>query len=456
MSQYVVVDPFTGCEHRRFPGINDRQLDDLVAQAASAVPVVARSTSADRSGLLAKVADLYVERCSDLAEISVMEMGKPIAQAIHEIEFTASIFRYYATNADDLLADEPILVRDGRGEALLRRAPLGVILGVMPWNYPYYQAARFAAPNVLVGNSVLLKPAPQCPESAAAMQQVMQDAGAPDGVYSTILASDEQVVSLLENPDVQGVSVTGSERAGAAIAEVAGRNLKKVVLELGGSDPFIVFSTGDLDATVYHAATTRLENTGQACNAAKRYIVHDDIYDEFAARLVELFGSDQLRPADPRLEETMIGPVSSTVAADRLADQLARGLEQGARVLVGGQRDGNLFAPTVLVDVTADNDIYHEEVFGPIAVLHRVSSEGEAIALANDTPFGLGAYVFSADLEQAERVADRLQTGMVTINLAHGEAPELPFGGVKRSGYGRELGRLGVDEFVNKRLVRKA
>lgn len=456
MARYAVSDPFSGETHGEFAAITHVQLEDIVARAAGAVPTVASSIAANRSGLLANVAGRYLEQRRELAALIVREMGKPMTQAIHEVEFTASIFAYYAENAVSLLADEPIVVHDGPGEAVVRRAPLGTVLGVMPWNYPYYQAARFAAPNILVGNSVLLKPAPQCPESALVMQQIMGDAGVPDGVYSTILASEEQVAALLADPRVHGVSVTGSERAGMAIAEVAGRNLKKVVLELGGSDPFILLSTDDLDATVQDAASTRLENTGQACNAAKRYIVHEDVYDDFAARIVELFASDQMRPADPRLDDTMIGPVSSAAAADQLAGQLSRAVDQGARVLVGGRRDGNLFAPTILTDVTAENAIYREELFGPIAVLHRVASEDQAVALANDTPYGLGAYVFSADPGQAERVADRLNTGMVTINMAHGEAPELPFGGVKRSGYGRELGRFGVDEFVNKRLIRRA
>jgi succinate-semialdehyde dehydrogenase / glutarate-semialdehyde dehydrogenase len=456
IERYAVTDPFTNRAHGEFAMISDSELDAALGRADSVVTRSMGSLAASRKRLLERVAALYSERARALADICVREMGKPIAQAVHEVEFSASIFKYYADNAERLLADELIALGESPGSAVVRLAPLGTVLGVMPWNYPYYQAARFAAPNLLVGNSVMLKPAPQCPESAHAMQQIIEDAGAADGTYTTILASERQVAALLADPRIHGVSVTGSERAGAAIAEVAGRNLKKTVLELGGSDPFILFSAADLDVAVHHAATTRLENTGQACNASKRYLIHEDVYEPFVERLVALFASEALRPSDPRLEETLIGPVSSLAAADRLADQLERAIGQGARVLVGGRRDGTMFEPTVLTDVSRDNEIYYEELFGPVAVLHRVSTEQHAIDLANDTPYGLGAYVFSEDRAQAERVADQLQTGMVSINLAHGEAPEIPFGGVKRSGFGRELGRFGVDEFVNKRLIRTA
>lgn len=452
MIDYKVVDPYTGIEHGSYSTLTVEALEDVLGTADRASGAVLTQ----RVQLLANVAKAYVDRRHELADIVVREMGKPVDQAVHEVEFSASIYQYYADNAAALTADEVIEVDDGRGEALVRRMPLGPVLGVMPWNYPYYQAARFAAPNLLIGNPVLLKPAPQCPESALEMQRIHDEAGWPAGSYATILASHEQVANLVADSRVHGVSVTGSERAGAALAETAGRHLKKVLLELGGSDPFILFSTDDLDATVYQAATARLENTGQACNAAKRYIVHDDIYDAFAHKLVELYSSEALVPSDPALSSTMIGPVSSEAAAARLADQLSRGIAQGARVLVGGGIDGNLIWPTILTNVARDNEIYFEEIFGPIAVLHRVHSEDEAVALANDTPYGLGAYVFSSDLAQAGRVAERLHSGMVSINLAHGESPALPFGGVKRSGFGRELGRFGVDEFVNKRLVRTA
>jgi succinate-semialdehyde dehydrogenase/glutarate-semialdehyde dehydrogenase len=340
----------------------------------------------------------------------------------------------------------------GDGSAVVRKSPLGVLLGIMPWNFPYYQVARFAGPNLIIGNPVLLKHAPQCPESAEAIAQIFVDAGFPAGAYTNIYASNDQVARIIGSPIIQGVSLTGSERAGAAVAEVAGRHLKKVVLELGGSDPFILLSTDDLDATVEAAVMARIDNCGQACNAAKRFIVADDLYDEFldkftAAALATPVGN----PDDP---DTVIGPLSSQAAADRLAEQVDAAVAAGATLVSAGERSGAFFPPGVLTGVDRDNPAYHEELFGPVAMVHRVSSEDEAIELANDTPFGLGSYLFTTDPEQADRVADAIQAGMVYVNIVAADSPELPFGGIKRSGSGRELGRWGADEFVNKKLIR--
>jgi succinate-semialdehyde dehydrogenase/glutarate-semialdehyde dehydrogenase len=337
--------------------------------------------------------------------------------------------------------------------AFVRRSPFGVLLGIMPWNYPYYQVARFAGPNLVIGNTILLKHAPQCPESAEAMEQIFHDAGFPAGAYTNIFATNDQIETVIADPRVRGVSLTGSERAGAAVAEIAGRNLKKVVLELGGSDPFILLSTDDLDGTVEAAVSARLENTGQACNAAKRFIVADDLYEPFLQKFTAAVSS--AKPGDPTSPDTLIGPLSSTTATERLDEQVKRAISQGATVAAGGgESDGNFYPPTVLTGITPDNDAYHEELFGPVAQVYKVGSEDEAVALANDTPFGLGSYLFTTDHEQALRVADKIEAGMVFINIVGAEAAELPFGGVKRSGYGRELGRFGADEFVNKKMVR--
>jgi succinate-semialdehyde dehydrogenase/glutarate-semialdehyde dehydrogenase len=306
----------------------------------------------------------------------------------------------------------------------------------------------------VIGNTILLKHAPQCPESAAAMQQMFDDAGFPDGAYENIYASNEQIEWVIADPRLRGVSVTGSERAGAAVAEIAGRNLKKVVLELGGSDPFIVLGTNDLDKTVEDAVAARLDNTGQSCNAAKRFIVVDDLYEPFLEKFKEKMSAT--KPGDPHSNDTEVGPLSSKLAADRLEDQVKRAIDQGATVVVGGKRDGNFFEPTILTDIGPDNDAYREELFGPVAQVYRVSSEDEAVELANDTPFGLGSYVMSTDTEQAARVADKIEAGMVYVNIVGADSPELPFGGVKRSGFGRELGHFGADEFVNKKLIRVA
>ncbi|HNG57252.1 MAG TPA: aldehyde dehydrogenase family protein, partial [Solirubrobacterales bacterium] len=299
---------------------------------------------------------------------------------------------------------------------------------------------------------VLLKPAPQCPESAEAIAKMMDDAGVPSGAYQTILATNDQIADAIADPRVRGVSLTGSERAGAAVAEIAGRNLKKVVLELGGSDPFILLGSGDLEEAIQSAVDARLDNTGQSCNAAKRFIVTEDLYDDFLAGFTEKMKS--VEPGDPASDETAIGPLSSSTATERLQDQLDRAVAQGAEVVVGGERNGNFFPVTVLTGVTPENDAYREEFFGPVATVYKVASEDEAVELANDTPFGLGSYVFTDDPEQARRVAENLDTGMVYVNGVGLDGAELPFGGVKRSGFGRELGTYGIQEFINKKLIR--
>jgi succinate-semialdehyde dehydrogenase / glutarate-semialdehyde dehydrogenase len=455
MSEYAVVDPATGETVKEYPTISDAELRAEIAKAEQVHRDWSTSlTVAERAALIRRVGELHAERSQELGEIIVREMGKPITEAVGEVEFSAGIYEFYADNAEALLADEPIKLLGGDGSAVVRRSSLGVLLGIMPWNYPYYQVARFAGPNLLIGNTVLLKHAPQCPESAAAMQQIFLDAGFPDGAYVNIYATNAQIEWVIADPRVQGVSLTGSERAGAAVAEIAGRNLKKVVLELGGSDAFVLLATDDMDHTVAQAVEARLSNTGQACNAGKRFIVADPLYEPFLQKFTEAMTA--VKPGDPRSPDTVIGPLSSSTAADRLEDQLQRAIAQGAQLVAGGERDGNFFTPTVITGVTPDNDAYREEFFGPVAQVYRVASEDEAIALANDTPFGLGSYVVTNDPGQAERVADRLDVGMVFVNAVGAEGVELPFGGVKRSGFGRELGRFGADEFVNKKLIRTA
>ena len=353
-----------------------------------------------------------------------------------------------------ITADQPLTIL-GEGTALIRRSPLGVLFGIMPWNFPYYQVARFAAPNLVLGNVIVLKHASQCPESAAAIEAIYRDAGLPDGAYVNVYVSAEQAARIVADPRIQGVSVTGSERAGAAVAEVAGRHLKKVALELGGSDPFIVLATDDLDAVVAAATEARLDNTGQSCNAAKRFIVVDGLYDEFLAKFATAMAASPL--GDPMARGTVLGPLSSVEAATRLQGQVDRAVAQGATVVTGGgSRDGAYYPATVLTDVTPEMDAYREEFFGPVGVVYRVADEDAAVTLANDTSFGLGSYVFSNDPDQAARVADRIEAGMVYVNIVMADSPELPFGGVKRSGTARELGLLAADEFVNKKLIRTA
>jgi succinate-semialdehyde dehydrogenase/glutarate-semialdehyde dehydrogenase len=455
MTQYAVVDPASGETVRNYDSIGDDALDEAIAAASEAHESWSRSTTADeRAEIIRRVADLHTERRDELAAIIVREMGKPLEQALGEVDFAADIYRYYADNAAGFLKDEKIELQDAAGDAFIRRSSLGVLLGIMPWNFPYYQVARFAGPNIIIGNTILLKHAEQCPESSLAIEAIFRDAGAPRGAYTNVFATHDQVAKIIAHPRVQGISLTGSERAGAAVAELAGRHLKKVVLELGGSDPFILFSTDDLDATVESAVNARLDNNGQSCNAAKRFIVADELYDAFVEKFTAAITAVQ--PADPNAPGTVLGPLSSTAAAERLQEQLDRAVAQGATVLARGERKDTYFPPAVLADVTSDMDAYREEFFGPVAQVYRVADESEAIRIANDTQYGLGSYVFTTDPDQAMRVADRIDAGMVWINLVLGDSPELPFGGVKSSGSGRELGRYGADEFVNKKLIRVA
>ncbi|MDT5236992.1 MAG: succinate-semialdehyde dehydrogenase / glutarate-semialdehyde dehydrogenase [Mycobacterium sp.] len=445
MSLYAVVDPATGDVVKEFPTATDEQMEQGLAGASRAYREWSKKSALDeRAALIRRVAELHNERKDDLAKIIQREMGKPLDQSVGEVEFSASIYEFYADNAAKFLADEPIDLLDGEGSALIRRSAVGVLLGIMPWNYPYYQVARFAGPNLVLGNTIVLKHAPQCPESAAALQQIFLDAGYPEGAYVNVYATNEQIAEAIADPRVQGVSLTGSERAGAAVAEIAGRNLKKVVLELGGSDPFILLSSNDLDATVEAAVDGRFENTGQACNAAKRFIVVDSVYDEF----LEKFTAKVKEKADG------LAPLSSVAAAERLAEQVDRAVADGATLVSEGERKGAFFPPGVLTNVSPDSASYKEELFGPVATVYKVSSEDEAVELANDTPFGLGSYVFTSDADQAKRVADMIDAGMVFVNAVGAEGVELPFGGIKRSGFGRELGRFGIDEFVNKKLIR--
>ena len=452
MSMYAVVNPATGEKLEEYPEISDGELDAAIARAWEARDALSSLSAAERAEKVKRVGELHLERREELAAIIVKEMGKPTEQALGEVDFCGDIYGYYADRAADFLKDEPIELLAGEGTAVIRRSAIGPLLGIMPWNFPYYQVARFAGPNLIVGNPILLKPAPQCPESAEAIQKMYDDVGLPEGAYQTILAANKQIAEkVIPDPRVLGVSVTGSERAGAAVAEVAGRNLKKVVLEMGGSDPFIVLATQNLDEVVDAAVEARLDNTGQSCNAAKRFIVVDELYDDFLAKFTEKM--KEVEPGDPAQDSAM-GPLSSSTAADRLQDQIDRAKAQGAEAVLDGDRKDNFFGTTVLTGISPESDAYREEFFGPVASVYRVSSEEEAIRVANDTPFGLGSYLFTTDPEQGDRVANDIEAGMVFVNGVLLDGAELPFGGVKRSGFGRELGPYGMDEFVNKKLIR--
>jgi succinate-semialdehyde dehydrogenase/glutarate-semialdehyde dehydrogenase len=453
VSEFKVVNPATNQTEREFATATDAEVEQVLERSARAYQSWRTTAKDERAKVLLRVAGLYKERIDDLAALITREMGKPTREAKGEIALVVSIYRYYADQGPVLLEDTPLSPRAG-GKALVRKEPIGPLLGIMPWNFPYYQVARFAAPNLMAGNAIILKHAPQCPESALAMEQVFRDAGLAEDAYINIFAANSQIADMIADPRVAGVSVTGSERAGAAVAEVAGRNLKKVVLELGGSDPFIVLDSDDVTRTVKAAVVGRMGNAGQACNAAKRIIVVGDLYDEFAGQFTAAMAA--LRPGDPADPASDLGPLSSEAAAERLMGQISDAVDKGATLRTGGKRvdrPGAFVEPTVLTDVTPQMRAYHEELFGPAAVIYRVADASEAVELANSSPFGLGGVVYSADPGWAQEVADLLETGMVWINSPQGSMADLPFGGTKRSGTGRELGPYGIDEFVNKKLI---
>ncbi|GEN22663.1 succinate-semialdehyde dehydrogenase [Halomonas cupida] len=455
MISYQVTNPATGEVESTYATASDAEIHQALEGAHAAWKSWRTVAPEERAALLTRVADLHHQRREELADIIVREMGKPKAQALGELSVVVDIYRYYADNGPAWLAPEAITTAGATAQ--VRKQGLGVLLGIMPWNFPYYQVARFAAPNLLNGNTILLKHAPQCPESAQAIEQIFRDAGAAQGLYTNIFASNEQVSELIEDPRVLGVSLTGSERAGAAVAEQAGRHLKKVVLELGGSDPFLVLADADLEQAVTHAIQGRFGNCGQACNAAKRIIVEDAVYDAFLAAFEQ--GIQSIKVGNPMADDTVMGPMSSEQALRNLDGQVQDAISQGARLVTGGKRldqPGAWYAPTLLVDVTPDMRIFHEELFGPVAVVYRASDLEEAIALANDSQYGLGAVIQTTDPVRAQALADRLEVGMVHINEPPGSEAELPFGGVKRSGFGRELGRAGMDEFVNRQMVKVA
>jgi len=451
--RYQVVNPATGQLEREFPTATDAEISEVLGRAERGYLSWRHTSKAERADILRRVAQLYRDRSSDLGAIITREMGKTTAEAKGELKFTAAIYRYYAEQGPELLKDEPLPSRTP-GAAWVRKSPIGPLLGIMPWNYPYYQVARFAAPNLMIGNTIVLKHAPQCPESALAMEQIFHDAGLPADAYINVFATNEQVAAMIADPRISGVSVTGSERAGSAVATQAGEHLKKVVLELGGSDPFIVLDTADLAGVAKAAADARMENAGQACNASKRMIVADGVYDEFIREFTKAMAAQVT--GDPTDPATTYGPLSSERAAQNLMDQINDAVGKGATVHTGGHRvdrPGAFVEATVLSGVTPAMRAYTEELFGPAAVVYRVADADEAVELANSSAYGLGGAVFSSDEALALDVADRLDVGMVWINQPEGGGPELPFGGTKRSGVGRELGPLGIDEFVNKKLI---
>lgn len=453
MSIFRVTNPATGETETEFDALTDAEVDDALNRAAAAYETWKNTPLEERANVLRQFASLVEDRRDELAEVISREMGKRLVDAKGELQYGIDIPNYYADHAAEFLADEHRDSPSG-GRAVVRKSAVGVLLGVMPWNYPYYQVVRFAAPNLAAGNVVLVKHAPQCPQSAILIEDLFREAGLPDGAYINLFATHEQIERVIADPRVQGVSVTGSERAGSAIASLAGRHLKKVVLELGGSDPYLILDTDDLAGVVQHCTKARLSNAGQSCNAGKRFIVVEHLYDDFVAEFTRSMAS--MRPGDPLADDSSFGPLVSREAAAQLADQVEEAVTKGATAQTGGvpaEGPGAFFPATVLTGVKPGMRAYEEELFGPVAVVHKVADADEAVRLANDSPFGLGAAVFHRDPEVALAIADRLDTGMVWINEREGGGASLPFGGTKRSGFGRELGPDGIGEFLNRKLI---
>lgn len=454
MTTYQTINPATGAVVKTFAAASDADIETALESSHRAFESWRNVAIDDRAETMQRAADLMHERAQDLAELITLEMGKLPAEARAEVELSANILGYYAQHGPRILDDEKLNPASG-GSAVVVNDPIGPLIGVMPWNFPQYQIVRFAGPNLVAGNTILLKHAPDCPQSALAFEQLMRDAGVPEDACINIFATNEQIQTIINDPRTAGASVTASERAGSAVAATAGENLKKVVLEMGGNDPYIVLDTSDMDATVDEAVRGRMANSGQSCIASKRMIVADELYDEFVSTLTDRMSA--LRVGEPTDQNTDVAPLHEEQAAQSLMDQVDDAVDEGATVRCGGQRadrPGAFVEPTVLTDVTRDMRAFHEELFGPVAVVYSVAGEEEAIALANDSSYGLGGSVISDNTDRAERVAQRIDTGMVWINQATWTEPDLPFGGTKRSGVGTELGEDGIQQFLNKKLIR--
>ncbi len=448
----ATINPATGETVRTFEELDDAALEAKLEGAQTAFSSWKRTPLAQRAERMAKAAELLLGEKERWARLMVEEMGKPIGAARAEAEKCARVCHYYAEHAAEYLADTAVDTGDGR--AFVRNLPLGPVLAVMPWNFPFWQAFRFIAPGLMAGNVGLLKHASNVPQCALAIEEVLLRAGFPEGVFQTLLVGHRKAARVLEDPRVAAATLTGSEHAGASVAGAAGRSIKKTVLELGGSDPFVVLPSADLDTAVKTAVAARNLNNGQSCIAAKRFIVHREVYERFERGfLAELA---KLKVGDPMEEDTAVGPLATSEIREGVAEQVDDAVAKGARLLAGGQRIGDrgwFYAPTVLSEIPADARAHSEEVFGPVALLFRVENLDEAIALANASEFGLGSSVWTRDASEQERCIQELEAGMTFVNAMVASDPRLPFGGVKRSGYGRELGLDGILEFVNRKSV---
>ncbi len=453
--EYQSINPFNGKVLKTFEELSDNQLETAMETAETCFETWRHRSFAERAAVVSKAAAIMRSHVDEFAHPVTLEMGKLIDEARGEVVLSADIIDYYAKNAERFLRSKNL--EPSSGEAEIESSPFGILLGVEPWNFPYYQLARFAAPNLMAGNVVMVKHAGCVPQCAIAFEKLWMDAGAPAGAYTNLLISHDQVNRVIDDPRIKGVALTGSVDAGKIVAGRAGLNLKKTTMELGGSDAFIVLEDADLDKTVKWAIWAKMNNTGQCCVAGKRFIVVDELADRFLGKFQTALAA--LKPGDPMDETTTLGPLSTEAALVKLLDQVNRAVANGARLVMGGKRidrPGAFMEPTILTDIKPDNPAYREEFFGPVALFFRVKNEDEGVALANDSDFGLGGSVFTKDIERGKRVASEIDTGMVFVNHPTWTTPDLPFGGVKNSGYGRELSSMGIQEFVNKKLVRVA
>jgi succinate-semialdehyde dehydrogenase/glutarate-semialdehyde dehydrogenase len=446
------VNPASGEEVRTFEALTEGEIDGKIQHAADTFREYRNISFAERARMMTRAAEILEEEAEDFGRLMTSEMGKTLAAATAEAQKCARGCRYYAENAERFMADEEVELAGAR--AYIRYEPLGPILAVMPWNFPFWQVFRHAAPALMAGNVILLKHASNVPQCALAVEDIIHRAGFPEGAFQTLLIGSSQVQAVIDDSRVRAVTLTGSEGAGRQVGSEAGENIKPSVLELGGSDPFIVMPSADLEKAVSTAVTSRTLNNGQSCVNAKRIIVHEEIADEFERRFVESMAA--LKVGDPMDEDTDMGPLATSQMLEDVADQVRKSVEAGARVLTGGEpmdEPGNFYPPTVITDIPGDSPAYREEIFGPVASLFRVRDIDEAIHLANDTSFGLSSSAWTDDPQEQERFINEIEAGMVYVNRMTESTPEIPFGGAKNSGYGRELSHFGIHEFTNIKTV---
>lgn len=446
------INPATGTVEKTFKTESPEQVDKKLAKAQSAFVKWSKTTFAQRRELFKKLIAVIEKNKEEYARINTLEMGKPIKQSIGEIEKCGKGIQFYMNHGEEILA--PRHIKTEMKASYIRHDPLGVILAVMPWNFPFWQAIRAAAPAIMAGNTLILKHASNVPQSAMALENMFKEAGFPEGVFTSIFVSGTNMEEVIADNRISAVTVTGSEEAGRRIAGIAGNNLKKTVLELGGSDPFIVLADADMKVAVENAVLSRTRNTGQSCTAAKRFIINKKIAKEFIEKLDDAFR--RLKIGDPMDPAVEVGPIAREDLLKLLDHQVTRSIEKGAKLITGGtiiDREGYYYEPTILVDVEKGMPAYDEELFGPVAAIITVDNDDEAVTIANDTHLGLGASIWSADSEHAQKLAARIEAGTVFINKMVTSDPRIPTGGIKKSGYGRELGDHGIKEFVNMKSV---